>query len=686
MLPARFSGSLLFVYLGISLAIGWSFLAWHLHADRERSLQSMRNQLTVIATSIAYNFTAMAHDGVGAARAAANEIAARQRAGVLTPESAADILKRMLTGGDYVRALFVISGGEFYSAVRPDETSLAEISRPHWAEDLLNSKFEGSVWIGPPIVRDVDSRVVIQIAEKVVIGDESLWAGAILSGETFQSIAKTLVPEQGGVALTTYDGTVVMRAPVDRGHYVGLNIANSDAFRRAAAVSSDTIFLDSVHPVTLQPRIIVARRVKDLPLFASAGRDKDVVLARWRQRTTVSLQIASAASIALTFLTYCLFVLMRRRHEALRESEERFHLAVSGTSDGIWDWNILTDETYYSPRFKKLLEGNESVEFPAVAESFWKRVHPEDLSRVRKSLEDHFETGTLHDTEARLMCAEGFRWFRLRGAAVRGPDGRPVRMAGSISDVHQRHEAEDSLRQAQEREIRSQQWFSEQLLTAQEGERTRVANELHDSIGQSLSIVKNRAVLALQQPGIPDAARDHIKHLSDVTTTAIAELRAVTHNLLPVQVEQWGLTEALRLLTEQFEKSYAVKVHCRIEQVDDVLRGVEAMHVFRMVQEMLSNVAKHARASSTRVRVERDVHCVRVEVCDDGVGLPESPNTLGRGLGLASIQHRARALTATLRVDSSPNRGVHWRMEVPIPDLSSGAFQNIRGESVERAP
>jgi len=267
-----------------------------------------------------------------------------------------------------------------------------------------------------------------------------------------------------------------------------------------------------------------------------------------------------------------------------------------------------------------------------------------------------------------------------------GTDNRPTRMAGSISDVHERHEAESSLKQAQEREIRSQQWFSEQLLTAQERERARLANELHDSLGQNLSIIKNRAVLALQQSDVPAAARDHINHLSDVTTSAIGELRAVTHNLLPVHVEQWGLTEALRLLTEQFDQSCSFDVQSRIEQVDDVLHGVEAMHVFRLVQEMLSNVAKHANAASCRVQVERDVHCVRVDIADDGVGLPEGQSALRRGLGFASIEHRVRVLNGSLRVESASNRGVRFRLEIPIPDLSTAEIESRTVRQSEGTP
>ncbi len=127
--------------------------------------------------------------------------------------------------------------------------------------------------------------------------------------------------------------------------------------------------------------------------------------------------------------------LHQRREDALRASEERFALAVRGSTDGIWDWNVLTNEVYYSPRFKELL-GCEDHEMENVFASFESRLPPEDLERVRVALQDHFDRHLPYDIEYRLRTKSGeYRWFRARGQAIWDDTGRPSRMAGSISDI-----------------------------------------------------------------------------------------------------------------------------------------------------------------------------------------------------------------------------------------------------------
>ncbi len=129
--------------------------------------------------------------------------------------------------------------------------------------------------------------------------------------------------------------------------------------------------------------------------------------------------------------------LHKRREDALRASEERFALAVRGSTDGIWDWNVLTDEVYYSPRFKELL-GYEDHEIENVFASFESRLPPEDLERVQVALQDHFERRKNYDIEYRLRTKCGdYRWFR-RGQAIWDDTGHPLRMAGSISDITER--------------------------------------------------------------------------------------------------------------------------------------------------------------------------------------------------------------------------------------------------------
>ncbi len=130
----------------------------------------------------------------------------------------------------------------------------------------------------------------------------------------------------------------------------------------------------------------------------------------------------------------------------LRASEERYALAVRGTSDGLWDRDILTNAEYWSPRFRELVGYHES-ELPSTFESFVSLLHPDDVDRVILAVRAHLERREPYDIEYRLRTKNGtYRWFRSRGQAVWNEAGRPVRMAGAITDITDRKSAEEELR------------------------------------------------------------------------------------------------------------------------------------------------------------------------------------------------------------------------------------------------
>jgi anti-anti-sigma factor len=136
----------------------------------------------------------------------------------------------------------------------------------------------------------------------------------------------------------------------------------------------------------------------------------------------------------------------RRAIVALRESEERFALAVRGSRDGLWDWNIASGHTYYSARFKEML-GFDEPEFSGPLEAFLELVHADDQPPLRDALRRHLDERAPCDVEARVRTKSGeVRWFSFRGQALWDEAGRATRMAGSLSDLTARKRAEDALR------------------------------------------------------------------------------------------------------------------------------------------------------------------------------------------------------------------------------------------------
>jgi signal transduction histidine kinase len=190
---------------------------------------------------------------------------------------------------------------------------------------------------------------------------------------------------------------------------------------------------------------------------------------------------------------------------------------------------------------------------------------------------------------------------------------------------------------------------------------------LHDSLGQNLLLIKNRAQTALRQPNQPMATGGHIENISQLASTCIAETRRISHDLHPPLLDHLGLTRALQAMIDKTGQASEIIFSQKLETVDEFFPAGAAMNLYRIVQESLNNILKHSGARHADIRLERDLHEVQLQIQDDGAGFPaDQPPTSRPGLGLKNMAERVQLLGGQMTVDSQPGQGTRIKLTVPI--------------------
>jgi signal transduction histidine kinase/streptogramin lyase len=206
-----------------------------------------------------------------------------------------------------------------------------------------------------------------------------------------------------------------------------------------------------------------------------------------------------------------------------------------------------------------------------------------------------------------------------------------------------------------------QEAFSQQLIASQESERKRIAAELHDSLGQHLLIIKNWAVLGLKGLGAASSPKEPLTEISTTASQAIDEVREISYNLRPYQLEKLGLTTAIRDLADQVASSSTIRFAVEADDVDDAFPKDVEISIYRIVQEGLNNVVRHSQATEARVAVTRRGEVVKVMLQDNGRGFtpPDSraPEPGRKGFGLLGISERARMMGGQVTIQSAPGAG-----------------------------
>jgi len=340
----------------------------------------------------------------------------------------------------------------------------------------------------------------------------------------------------------------------------------------------------------------------------------------------------------------------RRTEETLRENEERLKLAFAGAQEGVWDWNLETGAVVYSSRWKEMLGYADDEIEPNV--SAWERLlHPDDIEPARKLNESVEKGGRTYEGEFRLRHKEGHYVEVLsRGYPVRrAPGGPVVRIVGTHFDLTERKRAEAE---------RARTELLGRLVFAQEDERRRIAREMHDQFGEQLT------ALALRIRLLKDACRDadlagHVEAIESIAKRLDHDVDQLVWQLRPTALDDLGLRAALSNYVQDWSARVGIPATLHSSGLlDDRLPADTETALYRIAQEALTNVAKHAAATNVEVILERRGNSVLLVVEDNGRGFEmDAPDSPGHGFGLVGMRERAALVGAVLEIESSPGMG-----------------------------
>jgi PAS domain S-box-containing protein len=423
--------------------------------------------------------------------------------------------------------------------------------------------------------------------------------------------------------------------------------------------------MDLVHPDD-RSRLVDARRAAfQDPVALERGvefrfRHRD---GSWRTLEALgsALQYRSAGPRAV--LTLRDVTDRHRIDAALRESEERLRLTIDAGKCGIWDWDIAANYLTCSGRVYEL-HGLTPETFGGRAEDFLAVIHPEDVTRVEDAigwaLEEHVDYGieyrVIHPGTGEV------RWVWTNGRVLFDRQGQPVRMLGAALDTTERRRAEEALLASHEQLRR----LAHRLDEVREEELTRVSREVHDELGHALTAL--RLDLGWLLPKL-SRNREPVRRKADemlaLVDDTIDTVRRIASGLRPPMLEDLGLAAAVEGLLERFASQTGTEIELRTSG-DDVPKTARRA-LYRIVQEALTNIARHAQASQARVVLECSADLVLLTVTDDGVGIP--PGMFGKrgSLGLVGMRERAAAIGADFQVQTHPGGGTIIRVALPRP-------------------
>jgi PAS domain S-box-containing protein len=376
---------------------------------------------------------------------------------------------------------------------------------------------------------------------------------------------------------------------------------------------------------------------------------------------------AMVARLRLVGEIFAAAVERKRAEGALRESEERFRQMAENIREVLWMCTgDLSKTLYISPAYE-VVWGRTCESVYRDLRSVFAAIHPDDRTRAVTIIEAGREQG--FEVKYRVVRPDGsIRWIWDRGFPIRDESGRSYRLAGIAEDITERKHAEEQLKATSE-QLRA---LSARIHWAKEEEGTRIAREIHDELGGALTSLKwdlegfHKAISESKDQSLLQALAARIETMLRLSETTISAVKRISSELRPSGLDDLGLAAAIEWQAQQFQARTGIICHCDCSLGNVDLNKEESTAIFRILQEALTNILRHAQATRVDIAIKEEASDVVLTVSDNGRGITEEEKSRLQSLGLLGMRERAHLIGGEIDIIGVEGQGTVVTVRVTL--------------------
>jgi PAS domain S-box-containing protein len=354
----------------------------------------------------------------------------------------------------------------------------------------------------------------------------------------------------------------------------------------------------------------------------------------------------------------------KRNQEEIFKAHARFDIVSKATSDIVWDWDIKHNIIWWNDNYYQIMGYNKQNDFVDI-ENWFNGIHPGDEKRVRQKISEVFAgKESIWRDEYRFSKQDGTYIDVLdRGFIIRDKTGKATRMIGSMVDLTERIRKEEELNESY-RAIRK---LTDHLQNIREEERTHIAREIHDELGQQLTVLKMDASWLNKKIGDSDpATKEKLKDLLSILDDTVKTVRRISSELRPSLLDDLGLFAAMEWQLHEFGKRSGIQTSINASNTDMNLSNEIKTALFRIFQESLTNVARHSDAKNIEVNLQQQENNFVMSIFDDGKGFNKNQIAKKRTLGILGMNERTRMVGGYYEITSVPGKGTKVSVSIPV--------------------